>query len=189
MTSLSEFIVFAKLLSGEILSFHVDRYEPLDSLRSRISKKVMPNKHGLWKIDLYHSNEQIDLINNPDIFVHEIIQNGDTIFVLVQEPTLKIVRFPYGLYDNIRQITFTQYKLSIGYNDRSLFIMGFWFDSINGLFVEDNTDEHDDITDFSFDEDVPETDPISFFHRCIPSKIHQIFDENFVDAWNEALEP
>jgi hypothetical protein len=189
ISSSDQFTLYVKLLSGDILEIDIEPNESADTFHAKIFQKANPDtKDAIWKIDLFREDgEQVNLGSRR---IRSIFKSGDMLYVMISEPTLQIIRTEETLYDGRIGVQFTRYLLAIlNYHSTQ-----FWYNPTQNIFAEHWIEMCNDfrtgnnertLLSMSHSNGYVCQDPTELFHKILPSKYHQLCDNQFANAWSK----
>jgi len=189
ISSSDQFTLYVKLLSGDILEIDIEPNESADTFHTKIFQKTNPDtKDAVWKIDLFREDgEQVNLGSRR---IRSIFKSGDMLYVMISEPTLQIIRTDDALYDGRMQVAFHRYLLAIlNYHSTQ-----FWYNPTRKIFAEHWIETYTDLRTGNKERTLyPMSDsngymchdPTELFHKILPSKYHQLCDNQFAKAWEK----
>jgi hypothetical protein len=187
-SSSNPFILYIKLLSGDIIQIDIDPHENQKTFTEKIFKYANPDRtDSSWKVELFLENG--DKVN---FFYKSLFKSGDMLFAMIREPTLQIIRTDDTLYDGRMELVFRKYMLAI----QERFSIHFWYNPNSQVFAKNwielfydprTGNREQTLLSSSLNYGLICQDAMEFFHKMVPEKFHLVIENQFAEVWQKIV--
>jgi hypothetical protein len=190
--SAEKLTIYAKFLSGNILSMEMKPDNTVQTIYSKISHEIQPMHENL--IQLFFSDETKFYTNAT--MIHKIINDGDSFMVFINQPVIELYDEDERLRVDDYNGHFSKYSLKVlskpsvtkksHINLNQIYQIDFWYNKQLNLFCEDSFYEETDknrrtreFVTYIYAEGLVTANYQKFFQKIVPEKYCQFVVDNF----------